>query len=330
MHPCSRVPAKVPRPATASLVLMQTSSEGLSVSCGKCKGFIASESHVFLYDQYANGMHFCIKGELSLKLIEVDPSCKYFDDVDNIEDKDVADVENLPQKMEVDADGSDEDTEMIDRKPMIMRPQPTAKRAAFAPHIFVCSNCNETLGNFCPIGPKKDFVCCFTRLAIQITMASGLQLGGGKWETIRPFLGSSIEVRDIVTFYGINKDHMGSFTAPPSLPLRPTHELIRQTPLRELTVDRPRDYQMECFVQAALQNLIVYLPTGAGKTMVASMLIGLLHRLNPFKTALFIVHRVSLAFQQAQYIKEQTGLNVLVACGNETGIYSGGVLLSCR
>lgn len=290
------------------------------MSCGKCKGFIANETQVFLYDQYANGMHFCIKGELSSSLIEVDPSCKYFDD--NIEDKEEADTETLPDSMEVFPDNMEVDTdgyddEMIDTKRMIMRPQPNAKRAAFAPHIFICANCNEVLGNICPIGPKKDFVCCFSRLAIQITMASGLQLGGGKWETIRPFLGSSIEVRDIVTFYGLKNEHMGTFNAPPSLPLRPTHELIRQTPLRELTVDRPRDYQMECFVQAALQNLIVYLPTGAGKTMVASMLIGLLHRLNPFKTALFIVHRVSLAFQQAQYIKEQTGLNVLVACGKQ-------------
>lgn len=83
----------------------------------------------------------------------------------------------------------------------------------------------------------------------------------------------------------------------------------------ELVRDPPRSYQVECFVAAALASTIVYLPTGAGKTLIAAMLISLMHQLNPTKTCLFLVNRVPLAFQQAEYLLAQTRLETLVSCG---------------
>lgn len=197
-----------------------------------------------------------------------------------------------------------------------MRLQPITKRSTWAPYIFVCANCEERLGNICPIGPKNDQICCFAPTALHILNAQGIAMGKGNWATVRPFFGQLVETRDIMTFYGLEAmGHVGQFTAKPMRLLRPTADVIKQTSLKELTLDKPRTYQIECFVQAALQNSIVYLPTGAGKTLVASMMAAFLNRLNPFKVVLFVVHRVSLAFQQAQYIKDQTGLEVLVACG---------------
>ena len=62
----------------------------------------------------------------------------------------------------------------------------------------------------------------------------------------------------------------------------------------------PRDYQIECFVEALQQDVVGVLPTGAGKTLIASMLLRRMKELNPEKMGLFIVDRIPLVFQQAK------------------------------
>ena len=61
-----------------------------------------------------------------------------------------------------------------------------------------------------------------------------------------------------------------------------------------------RDYQVECFVESLQRDLVAVLPTGAGKTLIASMLLKRMKELNPEKMGLFIVDRIPLVFQQAK------------------------------
>ena len=57
---------------------------------------------------------------------------------------------------------------------------------------------------------------------------------------------------------------------------------------------------MECFVEALRQNLIAVLPTGAGKTLIASMWLKRMKELNPEKMGLFVVDKIPLVKQQAK------------------------------
>ena len=57
---------------------------------------------------------------------------------------------------------------------------------------------------------------------------------------------------------------------------------------------------MECFVEALQKDLIAILPTGAGKTLIASMWLKRMKELNPEKMGLFIVDKIPLVKQQAQ------------------------------
>ncbi|XP_011300777.1 endoribonuclease Dicer [Fopius arisanus] len=83
----------------------------------------------------------------------------------------------------------------------------------------------------------------------------------------------------------------------------------------------PRPYQVDLYERALIHNSILYLPTGAGKTYIAVMLIKALSpavRI-PFseggKRTIFAVNTVPLVIQQSGYIARHTGL----ACTGYSG-----------
>lgn len=74
-----------------------------------------------------------------------------------------------------------------------------------------------------------------------------------------------------------------------------------------LTRTNPRDYQIELFklVMETERNALVYLPTGLGKTLVATMVVKKMLSLNPERQAVFLVETNALAIQQVfMYIRE--------------------------
>ncbi|XP_059352941.1 endoribonuclease Dicer-like [Daphnia carinata] len=78
----------------------------------------------------------------------------------------------------------------------------------------------------------------------------------------------------------------------------------------------PRDYQIELFQAALDDNIIVYLPTGSGKTLIAALLINekskevtkSLHAGG--RRTVFLVPTIVLAIQQAAYLRKHTCLKV--------------------
>ena len=61
-----------------------------------------------------------------------------------------------------------------------------------------------------------------------------------------------------------------------------------------------RDYQVECLITALQQDAVAVLPTGAGKTLIASMLFKRMKELNPDKLGLLIVDKIPLVYQQTK------------------------------
>ncbi|BFZ16226.1 hypothetical protein BsWGS_19265 [Bradybaena similaris] len=70
---------------------------------------------------------------------------------------------------------------------------------------------------------------------------------------------------------------------------------------KELEI-QPRLYQIELVLKAMKADCIIYLPTGTGKTLVAVLTMGLMLQDNPSRPVLFLVDKVLLVMQQAQYI----------------------------
>lgn len=195
--------------------------------------------------------------------------------------------------------------------PVIFKPQTDAKKLRISSHEFYCQSCDNGIGSLNAIGPARENILCFRSKTTCLIKNSNTMRGD--WNTVARFL-PEVEKRDISNFYGSVSDAGRADIV--NIPIRyPSIYDVVGGRLRELSLDKPRPYQIESFAACSQKNTILYLPTGAGKTLVAVMMISLLHKLNPAKTIFFVVDRVPLVFQQGQYITDQTHLNILIACG---------------
>nr|KYP72012.1 Endoribonuclease Dicer isogeny [Cajanus cajan] len=83
--------------------------------------------------------------------------------------------------------------------------------------------------------------------------------------------------------------------------------------------EKARQYQLDVLDQAKKKNTIAFLETGAGKTLIAVLLIRSiqesLQKLNKKMLAVFLVPKVPLVYQQAEVIRERTGYQVGHYCG---------------
>ncbi|PIA34920.1 hypothetical protein AQUCO_03700286v1 [Aquilegia coerulea] len=93
------------------------------------------------------------------------------------------------------------------------------------------------------------------------------------------------------------------------------HEEKKEIPVEELA----RKYQLDVLEQAKKKNTIAFLETGAGKTLIAVLLIKSVCRdllsENRKMLAIFLVPKVPLVYQQAEVIREGTGYSVGHYCG---------------
>ncbi|CAL5428641.1 unnamed protein product [Camellia sinensis] len=87
----------------------------------------------------------------------------------------------------------------------------------------------------------------------------------------------------------------------------------------KLPEEQARQYQLDVLKQAKQKNTIAFLETGAGKTLIAVLLIKSvcsdLQLQNKRMLAVFLVPKVPLVYQQAEVIRERTGYQVGHYCG---------------
>ncbi|KAL3639558.1 Dicer-like protein 1 [Castilleja foliolosa] len=90
-------------------------------------------------------------------------------------------------------------------------------------------------------------------------------------------------------------------------------------PKEKLPEEQARKYQLEVLEHAKRRNTISFLETGAGKTLIAVLLMRSvsteLQKLNKKMLAVFLVPKVPLVYQQAEVIRERTGYQVGHYCG---------------
>ncbi|CAL2242212.1 unnamed protein product [Prunus armeniaca] len=83
--------------------------------------------------------------------------------------------------------------------------------------------------------------------------------------------------------------------------------------------ERARQYQLDVLEQAKKRNTIAFLETGAGKTLIAVLLIQSIcndmQKQNKKMLSVFLVPKVPLVYQQAEAIRERTGYEVGHYCG---------------
>ncbi|KAH6756960.1 dicer-like 1 [Perilla frutescens var. hirtella] len=98
-----------------------------------------------------------------------------------------------------------------------------------------------------------------------------------------------------------------------------SEEKKSEQPVEKLPEEQARQYQLDVLEQAKQRNTIAFLETGAGKTLIAVLLMksisAELQKQNKKMLAVFLVPKVPLVYQQAEVIRERTGFQVGHYCG---------------
>ncbi|XP_052231599.1 uncharacterized protein LOC127845015 isoform X1 [Dreissena polymorpha] len=84
------------------------------------------------------------------------------------------------------------------------------------------------------------------------------------------------------------------------------------------TVSKPRNYQLELYRKAMANDVLVFLPTGTGKTLVSVMTISAMLEKFPTRNVLFLVDKVLLVLQQSKYIQREIGERSFYRFNDET------------
>lgn len=210
-------------------------------------------------------------------------------------------------------------------------PHPDHKSRRFNPHKIIHNECGMDVGNESKVGPDEEPLLCFA--------AKKARLGSFKVKKWRGAMAifPSIESRVLSIWpsgWATGPEEIEPLDAFPPL-IRPTAESISSLDLGPFMRSGkvPREYQVELYVEAMLDNSIVVLPTGTGKTLVAGMVARCMVDLNPERFVIFLADRVPLVHQQAAVLREDAGLRVQVkaarvaACSN---LLNGLFRLECR
>ena len=180
-----------------------------------------------------------------------------------------------------------------------------------------CRRCDVNVGKVVPFGPSNRILKAFACDKVKLSLTSST---GEKWYNL--FKTLPIEIRDTRNFYkdpsNIRKEERTRIKkkvidAEIKFPSRGNKRDFEWFTV-SLT-KKPRDFQIQAFVEGLQKNIVVVLDTGAGKTLVASMILAKMCKLNPGRMGLMIVDRVPLVFQQGDAIEEDTNLKVVRLCG---------------
>ncbi|KAI8803614.1 RNA dependent RNA polymerase-domain-containing protein [Cladochytrium replicatum] len=177
---------------------------------------------------------------------------------------------------------------------------------------ILCVDFNWKVGAVTDVnGPNREITWSFSYDSVGIgseVKKAGINSYGQRGSNF------GLELRDDLNFFG-DQPRPNERYAPPAL-CRPEPRKLDREFLGWLSNSgfTPRSYQVEMFLRALAQDSLIFLPTGTGKTLVACMLLKVLCAANPRRNALFVVDRLPLVYQQADYIRKITNLVVYEFC----------------
>ena len=181
---------------------------------------------------------------------------------------------------------------------------------------IICTNCDSPVGKKHPNGPNSSSILAFGNDKIVLF---GRRLTGSKkdaWYNVYlepPF--DHLLVRESSSFFGRSVVEKPDAIAPQieMCPIVwPDPQDLSHFKHDDIIMSDviPRDYQITAYIEALQRDLILVLPTGCGKTLVASIAAARMKILNPGHMVLFLVDRIPLVFQQGESISIETHLNV--------------------
>ncbi|XP_065062019.1 uncharacterized protein LOC135688892 isoform X1 [Rhopilema esculentum] len=180
-----------------------------------------------------------------------------------------------------------------------------------------CKKCFENIGWELPYGPNG---ISFLAFGTEKVIFLGEKLSSKqKWRNVMTrYL--SIEKRNMENFFGRTLKRE-TYEQVRGGSKKGCKEMIRFPSVEtdyewySLTLRKlPRNYQIDAYIEALQQDLVVVMDTGLGKTLIASMVIAKMKILNPNRMGLMLVDRIPLVFQQGQAIANDTGLRVCRLC----------------
>ena len=181
-----------------------------------------------------------------------------------------------------------------------------------------CKACGNGIGTDLPFGPGNTSFIAFARDSVML-FGENSPRKKQSWREMTYY--SRIEARRDINFFGGKTAQTLGVLDPCPRDSQPNKPVAFASKLEDFSWHnlvkniRPRAYQVEAFVEALSRNLVVVIPTGAGKTLVAALLLARMARLNPGHMGLFVAESVPLVYQQAKAVHLRTGLRVLPLCG---------------
>ena len=186
-----------------------------------------------------------------------------------------------------------------------------------------CVACQEKLGKYSPLGPSGSRCVSFGASKVRI---SGVVLKKKErwWQRENfPHL-KLIEVRNSDSYSGYHEGRHKEALRNRNYGTLDLNFIQDDGnfEVSDLLISRknPKREQFLAFVRGLIRNTIIILPTGFGKTFIASLIMKRIHMKNPLRTAVMLVDRIPLVQQQARAISQDTGM-VITFC-NSTGIKS--------
>ncbi|KAL3700286.1 hypothetical protein R1sor_018308 [Riccia sorocarpa] len=180
------------------------------------------------------------------------------------------------------------------------------KKSKWAVSRILCPVCKRKVATESPVGPNEELFYCFDHKSVRIKLNSR----PSKWKLVKPHF------PDIETWSGHHKFGSSWYDQIPFV--APERADFQKLDLAVVSRKTPRNYQVELFVRASMENSIIFLPTGTGKTLVAVMVVKFLTQLNTGKLGIFLAHRVPLIQQQAKVLEEEGDLRVKVITGENS------------
>ncbi|KAF4324294.1 hypothetical protein JM18_001307 [Phytophthora kernoviae] len=190
------------------------------------------------------------------------------------------------------------------------------------PFALCCINCQAKVGSEGFLDELTESVLLLDSRSCACVLDNQMPHGGltgRKWGVILPQLLKMQLPHRIQKLQDlIDGDGMPEIQAEPE-PVEPmvlpTVSSIRNHFNPRGRMSRLRRYQVELTLSALLENTIVYLPTGCGKTLVAIKVMEELRHLNPKKLVVFFVPTGPLVSQQASYIRRESNFQVAELSG---------------
>lgn len=181
----------------------------------------------------------------------------------------------------------------------------TKKKQAYKLYCKFCGVVSgKHIGSLVTIGPNNEGLFCFSFAAEGKvgSILSPCTPKSFKWKQTRAYINNLIDKRKESNFEVTNVLKAPNNTSEIRLKLSKSYLRIKEMKLAIIT---PRDYQIESFSHSIVNNSIVCLPTGTGKTLVAFMFMRFFSYQNPSKLAVFLAPKIALIQQQyAKFLDE--------------------------